>query len=229
MRWISEFQLFLFDLDGLLVNTEELHFGAYKRMVERRGYFLPWSFTKYFSIAQQDAEAPKRHIYQEFPELLKEEPNWSVLYAEKKKAFLELLETESAPLMPGVEQLLSTLMQYGVKRVVVTHSPRHFVDILCEKNPVLQTIPNWITREDYDMPKPAPDGYLKAIAEFAKPNDKVVGFEDSSRGLRSLMATSATPVLINSIDDALCASSRAQGVKVFSNFFEVMQQDTLLS
>ena len=32
MRWISEYQLFLFDLDGLLVNTEELHYQAYKNM-----------------------------------------------------------------------------------------------------------------------------------------------------------------------------------------------------
>src|SRR5690349_22870106 len=124
MNWISEYQLFLFDLDGLLVNTEALHYGAYKRMLAGRGYTLPWDFEKYFSIAQQDAEAPKRYIYAEFPKLQQEEPDWKVLYAEKKECYLDLLQTEAAPLMPGAEDLLLELKKQDVKRVVVTHSSR---------------------------------------------------------------------------------------------------------
>ena len=228
MRWISEFQLFLFDLDGLLVNTEELHYGAYKRMLKQRGYTLPWDFIKYFGIAQQDAEAPKRHIYAEFPELYKSEPDWSVLYAEKKQAYLDLLQSEAAPLMPGVEELLGLLEQKNVKRAVVTHSAKALVDALCKKNPTLRTIPHWITREDYAMPKPAPDGYLKAIRDFAEPGDRVIGFEDSSRGLRSLMATPATPILVNAIDASLQQTTKAQGVKVFTSFIDVLKQDSLL-
>lgn len=228
MRWISEFQLFLFDLDGLLVNTEELHFAAYKRMLQQRGYTLRWDFATYFKIAQQDAEAPKRYIYAEFPELQKAQPDWSVLYAEKKQAYLDLLESESAPLMPGVQQLLESLEQRAVKRVVVTHSGKSLVEALCKKNPTLSSIPNWITREDYILPKPAPDGYLKAIRDFAAAHDRVIGFEDSSRGLRSLMATPATPILVNAIDEELCRVTKAQGVKVFTSFLEVLTQDSLL-
>lgn len=133
MQWILQFQLYLFDLDGLLVNTEELHYKAYKRMLHDRGYNLLWDFPKYFSIAQQDAEAPKRYIYAEFDELLRKEPDWHVLYAEKKKAYADLLETESAPLMPGVEELLLTLKANNKKLCVVTHSARSFVDALCRK------------------------------------------------------------------------------------------------
>lgn len=221
MNWIKEFQLILFDLDGLLVNTEELHYGAYKAMLKNRGYSLDWDFPKYFGIAQQDAEAPKRYIYAEFPQLFKDEPDWSVLYAEKKKAYLELLETEKAPLMPGVEELLYRLQKENIQRVVVTHSAKKLVEALCRKNPALSTIPHWITREDYNLPKPAPDGYLKAIALFSKPNDRIVGFEDSSRGLRSLMATKAMPVLVNSIDLKLCESAKKEGVKVYSSFTEI--------
>lgn len=228
MHWISQFQLFLFDLDGLLVNTEELHYQAYKRMLKNRGYALPWDFTKYFSIAQQDAEAPKRNIYAEFPELQQQEPNWDVLYAEKKQAYLDLLKSERAPLMPGVQELLEELSNKNVKRCVVTHSGKSLVDALCEKNPILRTIPHWITREDYSLPKPAPDGYLKAISALAGMHDRVIGFEDSSRGLRSLMATPATPILVNAMDEHLCNTYRLQGVKVFNNFHEVCQQESLL-
>jgi beta-phosphoglucomutase len=221
MDWISQFQLFLFDLDGLLVNTEEIHFNAYKVMLKNRGYNLTWDFPKYFSIAQQDAEAPKRYIYSEFPKLQQEEPAWSVLYAEKKHAYLDLLEQKEAPMLPGAEKLLLKLQELNVKRAVVTHSGKSLVDALCHKNPTLRTIPNWITREDYVSAKPAPDGYLKAIELLATDDDRVIGFEDSSRGLRALMATRATPVLVNSHDDVLCQTFSKQGVQVFTSLEEV--------
>lgn len=221
MHWILEYQLFLFDLDGLLVNTEEIHYQAYKSMLKNRGYDLTWDFMTYFGIAQKDAEAPKRYIYAEFPALEREEPNWEVLYAEKKETYLQLLQTESAPLLPGVEPFLLALQKENIKRCVVTHSARLFVDQLIKKNPVLATIPHWITREDYEQPKPAPDGYLKAIQTYAQAADRVIGFEDSSRGLRSLLATRATPILINAIDENLRDSFAKQGVRTFRSFEEV--------
>ncbi len=224
MHWISQYQLFLFDLDGLLVNTEELHYMAYKNMLKNRGYILPWDFSKYFSIAQQDAEAPKRYIYAEFPRLQQEEPDWSILYAEKKKAYLDLLKSEQAPFLPGAQELLLLLKEKNVKRAVVTHSGKSLVDALCEKNPTLCTIPYWITREDYATPKPAPDGYLKAISTLAMPGDRVIGFEDSSRGLRSLMATPAKPILVNSHDELLRTSFSQQGVEVFKSLQEVFSR-----
>ena len=41
MEWIHHYQLILFDLDGLLVNTEQLHYQAYKNMLQARGFSLP--------------------------------------------------------------------------------------------------------------------------------------------------------------------------------------------
>ncbi len=220
MDWILNYQLYLFDLDGLLVNTEEIHFEAYRKMLKDRGFQLPWDFAKYFSIAQQDAEAPKRYIYAEFPALQKEEPDWSVLYAEKKKCYQELLEQMEAPLMPGAADFLEKLE--NKKKVVVTHSALCFVEALRRKNPRLNLIEHWITREDYTHPKPAPDGYLKAIELFAKPGDAIIGFEDSSRGLRALLQTPATPILINPFDDALKSAYKEQGVRVYSAFKELL-------
>jgi len=221
MDWILHYQLYLFDLDGLLVNTEEIHFEAYKQMLKGRGYHLPWDFPKYFSIAQQDAEAPKRYIYAEFPKLLQDEPDWAVLYAEKKACYQKLLETTEAPLMPGVEPFLEKLAINKKKRAVVTHSALTFVEALRKKNPTLSLIDHWITREDYSLPKPAPDGYLRAIELLADPGDKIIGFEDSSRGLRSLLQTPAKAILINPFDNALKSQYREQGVQVFSSFEEL--------
>ncbi len=222
MDWIQEYQLFLFDLDGLLVNTEEIHYHAYCQMCKGRGYELPWSFSEYFRIAQLDAKAPERHIYAAFPKLQQEEPNWAVLYAEKKSAYLRLLQEEPAPLLPGAEALLTLLAKAQKKRAVVTHSAKELVTLLRKQNPILDTIPHWFTREDYSQPKPAPDGYLKAIAALAAPQDKIIGFEDSLRGMNSLMATPAKPIFINSIDEETKKYFREKGVATFSSFTELL-------
>ena len=221
MDWIHKYQLFLFDLDGLLVNTEEIHFRAYVAMCKARGYHFPLTFSEYFRMAQQDSKAPEKYIYSTFPELYKTEPNWHVLYAEKKRAFLDILEREPAPLMPGAELLLQTLEAANKKRCVVTHSSKELVAVLTMQNRVLQSIPYWFTREDYVLPKPAPDGYLKAIESLASPKDTIIGFEDSDRGLRSLLATPAQAVLVNSIDTELCIRYQRQGVPTFSSLDQV--------
>lgn len=218
MQWIFDYQLFLFDLDGLLVDTEGCHYKAYVTMCARRGFTLPWDFATYFTIAQKHADAPRDYIYEALPGLKQQEPNWSVLYAEKKAILQEILTQDPIPLLPGVENLLRALEKAQIKRCVVTHSAKDLVAILRKKNPILDTIPHWFTRDDYDKPKPAPDGYLKAINVLAQKNDTIIGFEDSQRGMEALIQTSAKPVLVNSIDPEVRTHFADLGVVTCTSF-----------
>ena len=67
MKWVNDFQLFLFDLDGLLVNTENIHYQAYIDMLQRRGFNLDWSFLKFCTVAHFDDNSLKEGIYALFP------------------------------------------------------------------------------------------------------------------------------------------------------------------
>jgi HAD superfamily hydrolase (TIGR01509 family) len=100
--------------------------------------------------------------------------------------------------MPGVAEVLEALAEKGKKRAVVTNSPKEQIDVIKEKLPLLKTIPLWITREDYREAKPAPDGYLKAMGELMIPGDRVIGFEDTIKGLQALLAAGVTGVLVSS-------------------------------
>ena len=196
MDWIHRFQLFLFDFDGLLVDTERLHYRAYKRMLATRGYELNWSFSRYCAAAHLEATALRDQIYTEFPSLQALEPHWEVLYAEKRKAFMQLLEEEPVDLMAGAIELLNRLEAAGIDRCVVTHSPLPLIERVRRHQPVLNSIPVWITREDYSKPKPDPECYRKAIHHFSAENLAVIGFEDSFRGLQALLGTAALPILV---------------------------------
>jgi beta-phosphoglucomutase len=193
MHWIHDFQLFLFDFDGLLVNTEHIHYQAYVDVLAREGHALKLSFGDFFKLAHLNSNAWKEALYADIPTL---SPAWEKLYEQKKRVYLELLLKEPIVLMPGVEKLLIALKEANIRRCVVTHSGLKAVQRIQSKIPLLSTLPHWITREDYDQPKPDPECYLKAIRQYGKPNDRIIGFEDSLRGLRALKQTSATSVLI---------------------------------
>ena len=193
MKWIRDFDFFLFDFDGLLVNTEHLHYTAYVNMMEGRGYKLDWSFAKYCQAAHLNSTAIREGIYSDFPDL---DPDWQTLYNEKKKIYFDLIGTGKVELMPGAEKLLLELEREKKRRAVVTNSFLSQVQLIRSQLKVLNTIFHWVTREDYEKPKPSPEGYLRAIELYGKPGDRIIGFEDSIRGLQALKGTSALPVLI---------------------------------
>lgn len=199
MHWIHQYQLFLFDFDGLLVNTEELHFMAYKKMCSLHGFRLEWDFDTYCQAAHYSSEALRDQIYAQFPDLKIQFPVWDVLYAEKKQAIVDLVEGGAVHLMPGVERLLTALEEANIKRCVVTHSPDELVNPIRKQHKILDSIPNWITRHDYTHAKPNPECYLKAIEKYAVNGDKVIGFEDTPRGIKALMATTAQPVMVSRV------------------------------
>ena len=217
MDWIFRFQLFLFDFDGLLVDTERLHYRAYKRMLQGRGWEIPWSFSSYLQIAHRGAHALKEEIYAAFPRLAEEEPDWHRLYQEKKQALFTLLEQEPVDLMPGAKALLTRLEVANIPRCIVTHSPRHLLELVSRHQPILHSIPCWITREDYSSPKPDPECYRLGVARFQAENQSVIGFEDSLRGLQALLGTSATPVLICPAETKETLPSLPKRVRVYAS------------
>lgn len=214
MKWIHDFQLFLFDFDGLLVNTEHLHYQAYVNMLAKRGHELKLSFANFLQLAHFNSTAWREALYAEVVDL---EPNWEVLYREKKGAYLELLVSGKVELMPGVSRLLSALEEAKIRRCVVTNSVLEHVELIRARIPELETIPKWITREDYDKPKPSPECYLKAIELYGRTGDRIIGFEDSVRGLRALQQTSALPVLICASHHPLLEIA-AEGVLHYESF-----------
>lgn len=222
MQWIQQYTLFLFDLDGLLVNTEVIQYAAYQKMCADRGVDLGWDFAHYCQIAHLDALGIRENICADHPELLAQVTGWSVLYEEKKKALMQLLNEKKIELMPGVEKLLKALQEANIKRCVVTHSLSEAVSRIRDQNPILDSIPVWITREQYSMPKPSPDGYLTAIAQLATDADRIVGFEDTPRGLKALLETRAQPILISQTDYPETPALIKRGAKHFRSFEEVV-------
>jgi beta-phosphoglucomutase len=222
ISWLNDFRLFLFDFDGLLVNTEELHYLAYKKMMAARGIILTWNLARYCQSAHYTSQQLREDLFDEFPELKKQDSSWERLYAEKQTEMKTLLEHGAVHLMPGVDILLRQLQQEQIPQCVVTHSPEVLISLVRRQHPILNRIPYWITRDDYNHPKPHSECYEIAIKRHSQPGDLVIGFEDSPRGLTALLATAAKPLLITEIPYPEIPSFLSQGVQHFKSLKELV-------
>jgi beta-phosphoglucomutase len=216
----SKYQAFFFDFDGLLVNTEHLHYEAYRRMLLENGASFPWDFPVFASIAHKSATGLEKTITSTYPELIEAKP-WALLYEEKKRWYQYLLEKGNLELMPGATEMLAQIKKTGRPYCVVTNSTKKQVELIRDHLPLLNEIPLWITREDYDSPKPSPDGYLTAI-ERLNVKGKKVGFEDALRGIHALQGAGIDPVLICSEQHPQMAEALKEDLLYFPSFSDLL-------
>jgi HAD superfamily hydrolase (TIGR01509 family) len=221
MRWIERFDLFLFDFDGILVDTEPLHYAAFAQLLARRNIDWDWDFEGFCRESHGQKDGIKHALYKKFPILLEREPHFEVLAEEKRVLYTQLLQEQRVPLMPGVKALLSRLQAENRTHCVVTNSWREHVEMIRSRDAQLSHIPHWLTREDYPNPKPAPDGYQKAIDLYGFPGARVIGFEDTCKGFKALSQTAARAVLICPSQRSHVSECLALGGLHYPSFEEV--------
>lgn len=184
------FDLYAFDLDGTLFDTEKLHHIAYNDAFKYFNLNIELNYDNYCKIAHKDNIQMK---------MLIEDNNiiYDEVYKYKKKRFLELLENVN--FIPGAEKFLNDLIKLKIKICIVTHSDNDVLKYIRNKFPILDKIDLILTKNDYLNKKPDPECYLKALSLFPECT-KPIGFEDSYKGYLSLYETPITPVFINNND-----------------------------
>ena len=220
MNWILEYSPIFFDFDGLLVDTEPLHYKAYQTLLKNHGVSCPWNFPTYITLAHKNSVGLRNAITDLAPQLL-ETHSWEELYEEKKAAYDALVDEGGLELMPGAEKMLEIVQTANIPHAVVTNSTFKQISLIREQLPLLKKIPYWITREDYKNPKPAPDAYLKAIEELGA-SDNMLGFEDSLKGIHALEEASITPVLVCPSDHPQLEKVSKGSLRVYSSLKETL-------
>jgi HAD superfamily hydrolase (TIGR01509 family) len=209
---LDDYSLFLFDFDGLLVDTERLHLQAYQELCRFYKLHLAWSYEEFCQRAHRSSEYLRERLFAEVKGLAALGKSWDELYTQKKAIYFSLISQQGVPLMPGVAELLRYLHSRNKTCCVVTHSPRKDVEFIRQQHAELRGIPHWITREDYTRSKPAPDGYLEAIARYLPAGGRAIGFEDSPRGIQALQEAGVQPVFVTAMEYEFFPPARREGV-----------------
>ena len=171
---MSELKAALFDLDGVVFDTEPqytIFWGSQCRLYhpehpglehEIKGQTLTQIYDQWFS-------GP----------LLPEQPKITErLNDYESKMHYDYIE--------GFERMIADLRSHGVKTAVVTSSNLPKMEAVYHFQPEFKNLFDAIlTSEDFDRSKPDPDCYLKAAERLGAKTDECIVFEDSFNGLRS--------------------------------------------
>jgi HAD superfamily hydrolase (TIGR01509 family) len=181
MGQLRSIRAVVFDLDGLMFDTEALFFRVASEMLRDRGKVFTVDIMRAM-IGRQPAESGRA-----FQTLagLDEEPQ--ALMAEAKGRFEALIDSAVQP-MPGLLSLLDYLRDFGLPTAVGTSSGREYADRLLRGHGLRDRFAFVLCREDVTLHKPDPEIYRTAATRFGLEPAEVLVLEDTPTGLAAAKA-----------------------------------------
>ena len=178
-----------FDMDGLMLNTEDLYEQVGQLLMQRRGK----SYRDEVRNKMIGLPAPEAYGV-----LIEEEgmlESWQELQQEKDEIFETILPTQLAT-MQGLIELLDHLDERGIRRCVATSSTRSFARKALTIVGVLERVDFVITAEDVSKGKPNPDIYLAAAKKMSVAVENMLVLEDSPTGTQAGVSAGAYVVSV---------------------------------
>lgn len=181
----------LFDMDGVLLDTERLGTTLVPRLIRELGFEPPADLLDRIRGTNTQASA---RIYREVfgPDFPKDEL--------KRRFSIELMRLAgegSIPLKPGLKECFKGLRQRGLLTALATSTDRNIVEHYRRHIPLLRNVfDETICGMEIVNGKPAPDIYCKAAEKLGLTPEECVGVEDSRNGLLSLRAAGCHSVMI---------------------------------
>lgn len=185
------YEAVLFDFDGVLADSEPLHYACWKEILAEKGIVLDWETYRRFCIGRHD-----RHMVEFFCSLKRPPAPFEELWAEyDRKRRLFLSRALAAPPIPAeTAELVQSLN--ACKLGVVTSSDRTEVVPVLEAAGLLPRFAVLVCGGDVARPKPAPDPYLRAREALGV--QRALAVEDSDAGVQSAKAAGLDVVQVPS-------------------------------
>jgi pseudouridine 5'-phosphatase len=181
----------VFDLDGLLLNTEELYQFVGTELMRRRGR----TFEE--ELIQKITGRPQAVALQMMIDWHGLDTTVDILAKETGDLFAEILDDRLA-LMPGAAELLGALESARVPKAIATGSGRRFTRDVLGKFHLEPRFEFILTGEDVVHGKPDPEIYRLAAAKFGLGPGQMMVLEDSQNGCRAAVTTGAFAVAVPS-------------------------------
>lgn len=174
----------LFDMDGVIVDSEPLHIAAFQASLKRYGRNLSEEQYKQHFAGKTD-EAGFRHYFDRTGEAV--QPHMPVIVGEKSKIYLDLAADKLIPYVGAVE-LIRALVSRNVPLALVTGSLRAEAEAVLDAFSLTECFAAVVAAENITQSKPSPEGYLQAAQALnVEPKDCLV-IEDAPSGVRAANA-----------------------------------------
>ena len=184
----------VFDMDGLLVDTEQVVYAAMQATAEGAGREMPFEiFKRMVGLPGHVSDLIIReHFGEEFD---------LVAWRAGVSHHFDAIAQAGVALKAGVVELLDALDARGLPRAVATSSTRHAVDHSLGQHGLVERFDAIISRELQPRHKPHPDPFLKAAEAIRVAPGDCLALEDSHNGVRAAAAAGMMTIMVPDLLD----------------------------
>lgn len=172
----------IFDMDGVIIDSEPMHFKVDKRLLSNFGLEVDNHFlSQYVGVSNPEMFADikeKFNIKYSIDELLDLKQNF----------LLEALNETKLDAVSGVRELIIDLASNNVLLAIASSSPRIFIEAVIKKLDLEQYFKVVVSGEELEKSKPAPDIFIKAASLLGVGRDECIVIEDAATGVEAAFA-----------------------------------------
>lgn len=180
----------VFDMDGLMFDTEKVGIRTWRTLSEELGY------PKLDGLIYTCFGTNHNYKRKYFAEVLGEDFPYDTFCKREVEVTCKTLEEEGIPHKKGLTQLLQYLNEKSIRCAVATSTPWHPAIEHIKNAGVYDYFDAIITGDMTENGKPAPDIYLKACRELGVDPAFAMGLEDSYNGVRAICSAGMKAVMI---------------------------------
>ncbi len=192
-------QAVIFDFDGVICDSEFLHYQALNTIFRRFGVDIPKAvhWEKYLGYSDLENIRAVNNDYN----MGLSEPQIAEQIAAKKLIFDELAKKDTQ-IIDGVAEFIRMLTENKIHRAVCSGALRSDIDLMLSGAPFADAFEVIVSADDVTHGKPDPEGYLMALDRLNNANKssiqpvECVVIEDSHWGLEAAAAAGMNPIAV---------------------------------
>ncbi|MBP6758745.1 MAG: HAD family hydrolase [Flavobacterium sp.] len=191
-------QTVIFDMDGVIVDTEPVHSYAYfQHFAELNIDVSKDMFTSFMGNST-------RNTFQKLKEMFSIEGEVEDLIQRKRTLFNDAFDSkEDLYLIEGVEKLIQDLHGNGMQLILASSAAKVTIDRVFKRFNLHQYFTHIVSGEDFPNSKPHPAIFEHAASLSVAPKENCIVIEDSTNGIRAAKAAGLFCVGYNSENSKL--------------------------
>ena len=208
----------IFDMDGVLVDSEPLHEQAIGAVLAAEGYRL--TAEEYASLVGTTVSHLWDFVFKRFPLV----GDWATYHARYEAAILERLTAGTLEPEPGVTELVERFAREGRRLAVASSSPDVVVRATLTGLGLGGAFELHVAGDQVAHGKPDPEIYLTAAARLGVPPDRCLAIEDSLHGIEAARRANMAVVAVRT---RYTAGRELVATRVVDSLRELLAPDAL--